>query len=94
MLDIQITVNDADQKVLENDLLDVQQWVQDAVDGKINSCWKRFQQEWTARLMADPSFTDPIPSNKAAFIELVTSLPEYKNRAQRDAEAAQQAPQE
>ncbi len=87
MLNIQITVSDADQKVLENDLLDVQQWVQDAIAGKTNSCWQRFQQEWTARLMADPSFTDPIPSDRTAFIELVTSLPEYKNRTQRDATA-------
>ena len=44
-----------------------------AVDGKINNCWKRMQQEWTTKLMNDESFTDSIPSNQADFVALVTA---------------------
>ena len=50
---ITITVDDTDEKVLLNDLLDIQEWVQGAVDGKINNCWKRMQQNWTQQLMND-----------------------------------------
>jgi len=87
---ITITVEDTDEKVLLNDLLDIQEWVQDAVDGKINSCWKRMQQNWTQQLMNDDTFTDPIPSNKAAFVTLVTSRNDYQTRSERV--AAQETP--
>ena len=85
-LTITVTINDTDQKSMKNDLLDINQWVQDAVLGKKNNCWKRFQREWTTRLMNDESFTDAIPSNKTDFVNLVTARDDYKDRATRDAE--------
>ena len=85
-----VSLTDLQQKILKNDLysdtdnagLDL--WIQNAVDGKINNCWKRFQSEWTTRLMNDDSFTDAIPSNQADFVALVTARSDYKNRKQRD----------
>ena len=85
-LNITITIDDTNEKVLKNDLLDINQWVQDAVVGKQNNCWKRFQQEWTTKLMNDESFTDAIPSNKTDFVNLVTARADYKTREQRQAE--------
>ena len=82
---ITITVDDTDEKVLLNDLLDIQEWAQGAVDGKVNNCWKRMQQNWTQQLMNDDSFTDPIPSNKDDFVTLVTSRDDYQTRSERDA---------
>ena len=79
-----IKVNDTDQTVLKNDLLDIDAWVQAAMTGKINNCWKRMQQEWTTKLMNDESFTDSIPSNKADFVKLITSRSDYKDRKARD----------
>ena len=79
-----IKVDDTDQLVLKNDLLDIDTWVQDAMTGKINNCWKRMQREWTDKLMNDESFTDSIPSNKADFVTLVTSRSDYKDRKARD----------
>ena len=79
-----IKVDDTDQLVLKNDLLDIDAWVQEAMTGKINNCWKRMQTEWTTKLMNDSSFTDSIPSNKADFVTLVTSRSDYKNRKARD----------
>tara|TARA_R110002074_G_scaffold142199_1_gene288657 strand:- start:865 stop:1134 length:270 start_codon:yes stop_codon:yes gene_type:complete len=81
---ITVSISDTDEKVMKNDLLDLNQWVQDAVTGKINNCWKRFQQEWTTKLMNDESFTDAIPSNKTDFVALVTAREDYKNRKARD----------
>ena len=83
-LTITVKVSDTDQTVLKNDLLDIDAWVQDAITGKINNCWKRMQQEWTTKLMNDESFTDSIPSNKADFVTLVTSRSDYKDRKARD----------
>lgn len=88
---ITITVDDTDEKVLLNDLLDIQEWAQGAVEGKINNCWKRMQQNWTQQLMNDDTFTDPIPSNKADFVTLVTSRGDYQTRSERD--AAQETPE-
>ena len=86
-LTITVTIDDTDQKCMKNDLLDLDDWVQKAVSGKINNCWKRFQREWTTKLMNDESYTDSIPSNKTDFVNLVTARPDYKDRATRDAEA-------
>ena len=83
-LTITVNVSDTDQKVLKNDLLDIDTWVQEAMTGKINNCWKRMQTEWTTKLMNDSSFTDSIPSNKADFVTLVTSRSDYKDRKARD----------
>ena len=84
-LTITLTISDTDQTVLKNDILSIDDWVQDAMSGKINNCWKRMQTEWTQTLMNDDSFSDPIPSNRADFVALVTSRPGYLNRADRQA---------
>ena len=86
-LTITVTINDTDQKIMKNDLLDINDWVQKAVDGKKNNTWKRFQSEWTKKLMDDETFTDPIESDKEKFVNQVLARPDYKDRATREAEA-------
>jgi len=83
-LTLTIEVDDTQQTILKNDLLDINEWVQGAMTGKINNAWKRMQTEWTAKLMNDSSFTDPIPSNQADFVKLVLARSDYKNRKARD----------
>ena len=86
------TLTDLQQKILSNDLYNdtdnkgLDDWIQAAVYCKINSCWKRMQQEWTTKLINDDSFTDSIPSNQADFVALVTARSDYKNRKARDDE--------
>ena len=82
---ITVEVTDTEQAVMLNDLLDINEWVQGAVTGKKNNCWKRMQTEWTTKLMNDDSFTDAIPSNQADFVALVTARDDYKTRTERDA---------
>tara|TARA_R100001244_G_scaffold105317_1_gene78105 strand:+ start:569 stop:853 length:285 start_codon:yes stop_codon:yes gene_type:complete len=85
-----ISLTDLQQKILSNDLYNdtdnagIDKWLQDAIDGKINKCWSRMQNTWTQKLMDDASFTDPIPSNQADFVNLVTARADYKNRKARD----------
>ena len=80
-----VDVTDTEQAILLNDLLSIDDWLQAAMDGKKNNCWKRMQQEWTTKLMNDDSFTDSIPSNQADFVTLVTARSDYKTRTERDA---------
>ena len=85
-----VVMTDLQQQILSNDLYNdtdnagLDDWIQKAVDGKISNCWKRFQTEWTTKLMNDASFTDSIPSNQADFVALVTARADYKNRKARD----------
>ena len=85
-LTITVTISDTDQKVLKDNLLDIEDWVQKAVTGKISACWGRFHQRWTDKLMNDESYTDAIPSNKTDFVNLVLARDDYKDRATRDAQ--------
>jgi hypothetical protein len=82
-----VEVTDTEQAVLLNDLTNINDWVQAAVTGKKNNCWKRMQSEWTTKLMNDDSFTDSIPSNQADFVTLVTARADYQTRTERDAAA-------
>ena len=87
-----INLTDLQQKILSDSLYNdtdnagIDKWLQEAIDGKINNCWKRLQTTWTQRLMNDSSFTDPIPSTQAEFVTLVTGRSDYKNRKKRDDE--------
>ena len=86
----EITLTDLQQTILSNDLYNdtdnagIDEWIELAVEGKINNCWKRMQREWTTKLMDDSSFTDSIPSNQKDFVALVTARSDYKNRKERD----------
>ena len=86
-----ITLTALQQKILSNDLYNdrsdnagIDEWLDGAINGKLNNCWKRMQREWTAKLMDDESFTDAIPSNQADFVALVTARSDYQTRKERD----------
>ena len=87
----EVSMTDLQQKILSDSLYNdisnnagLDDWIQKALDGKINNCWKRMRTEWTQKLMDDDSFTDSIPSNQADFVALVTARSDYKTRKQRD----------
>ena len=48
MMPLVITINltDADVACLNNDLLDIDDWIQKAVKGKVAQCRKRLIREW------------------------------------------------
>jgi hypothetical protein len=92
---ITISVSDIEEKILYNELLTttvkdgvsnegIKDWTENAFAGKLNSVWKRFQQEWTTKLMNDETFTDSIPSNQEAFVNLVTARADYKTRQEKE----------
>ena len=81
-----VSLTATQQKILSDALYNaadnagLDKWIQDAVDGKINNCWKRFRNKWTQILMDDSSYTDAIPSNQTDFVNLVLARSDYKNR--------------
>jgi len=83
-----VEVTDTEQAILLNDLLNINDWLQGAMDGKKANCWKRMQSEWTTKLMNDESFTDSIPSNQADFVALIIARDDYQTRTERDAASA------
>ena len=83
-LNVSGSISDTDEKLLLNDLLGIQDWVDDSITGKINNCWKRFQSEWTTKLLDDETVT-AISASRSDFVDQVTNRTDYKNRAQRDA---------
>ena len=82
---VTVEVNDHNEKVLLNDLLDINDWVQKAVIGKINSCGKRMAIEATAVLKADDS-VDTMPATDEGLQKALLARDGYKNRTERDAE--------
>jgi len=86
-LTIMINISDADEACLLNDLLDIDDWVQRAVVGKINNCKKRLIREWQPKFMADPTVTE-MPADEQRFIDAVLARSDYKNRTAREAEEA------
>ena len=82
-----ITISDSDYLCLTNDLLDVEVWIQNAIDGKIASCKGRLLQEWQNRLLLDES-VKTVPASEDALIGFIVNRPEYKNRVDREIVAA------
>ena len=66
-LNVSGSISDTDEKLLLNDLLGIQDWVDDSINGKINNCWKRFQSEWTTKLLND-STVSAISASKSDFV--------------------------
>ena len=82
---VTVEISDHNEKVLLNDLLDIDDWVQKAVIGKINSCGKRMAVEATAVLKADES-VESMPATDEGLQKALLDRDDYKNRAERDAE--------
>ena len=81
------TISTTEESVLKNDLLDIQDWWDKALVGKVNNCKKRMIKEWHSKLMADPS-VESIPANEDDLVALIVARDDYKNRVERDAEEA------
>ncbi len=84
-MNIQVEISDLDEKVLQHDLLEVQRWVQDAVNGKINNVKKRLLKEAQEKLFSDTEI-DSIPATEEGLLTLYFSRPYYKNREEKEIE--------
>ena len=81
------TLSSTEEAVLKNDLLDVQDWVDQAIDGKVSNCKKRMIAEWMPKLYADDSVSS-IPASEDEIVAMIVARDDYKDRAARDAESS------
>ena len=72
-----------DQLAFENDIADIGDWIDKAIDGKVNNTRKRMVRGGIADLRKAGV---TIPADDNALINTVVARPGYKNRAARDAE--------
>lgn len=85
---VEKTLTELEEKILKNDLVDIQSWVDGAIEGKINNCKKRMLSEWQPKLLADPE-VESIPATEEGIINLIVARADYKDRASRDAESTE-----
>ena len=79
-----VEISDHNEKVLLNDLLNVDDWIQKAVIGKLNNCGKRMANEAAAVLKADES-VEAMPATDEGLQKALLARVGYKNRAERAA---------
>mgnify|MGYP006099076967 CR=1 FL=1 len=78
------TLNAVDEAALLNDLLDIQDWVDAAITGKIHSCKVRMCNAWRPILYADESVTQ-ISNDNDELVPVILARDDYKTRVERDA---------
>lgn len=81
----QLELTDEEVKILENDLLDIHNWISGAIAGKINNCKKRAAIAYRELLKKEGA--EMVPANDDVAVAQMFARPDYKNRAARDAEA-------
>jgi len=81
---VTVEISDHNAKVLLHDILNIDDWVQAAVLGKINKCGKRMANQATQVLKADPS-VETMPATDEGLQKALLARDSYKNRAERDA---------
>ena len=76
------TLTTTEETVMKNDLLDIQDWVDKAIDGKVSNCKTRMLREWNPRLTADPD-VESIPADDDKLIEMIVARDDYEDAVTR-----------
>jgi hypothetical protein len=84
------SISDTDMLILQYNIYDennennpATKWVDDALTGKVNNCYKRMKVEWVPKLM-DDSNVSAISASKDDFVLQITNRSDYKNRYQQE----------
>lgn len=80
---ITLSIPDKDIAIVENDVIDAEQWIKDAWKGKVEKCKERMVGAEIKRSVAE---NQPIPAGSDAIVDKAFARPDYKSRKQRDAE--------
>lgn len=84
MFEYKRIITDEEQKMLEHDLFDIKDWIDKAIDGKVNNCMKRAAGECRQIMKQFPDAM--IPANDRIAALALFSSKHYKNRLQREEE--------
>jgi len=81
-------ITDSEQKILKNDLLDITDWINKAIEGRINHCLKVAAIQYDNLAQSTGLITVPVSLNDK--VNALFAHPNYKNRTARDLEEKQQ----
>lgn len=84
MIKYERVITDDEQKMLEHDLLDINDWINKAIEGKINNCAKRASLEYQGKARELGLKTIPTDMKECALN--LFKLESYKNRSTRERE--------
>ena len=79
---IEINLTDDEIKILEHDLLDLDEWVKNAVKGKIENCKKRAAIVYREILKTEGA--SMVPANDDVAAKQLFLRSDYENRKKRD----------
>ena len=82
MIKYERIITDEEQKILEHDLLDIAQWIEVAIVGKINNCKKRAAIQYRELLKQEGATM--VPANDDLAVSIMFEREDYANRVQRD----------
>lgn len=82
-MQITLDITDKEVKILKDSILDIEEWVNNAVQGKINNCKKRLIDRELVKAAKEGV---SIPSNEDQMIDAITNRKNYKDRKTRDEE--------
>lgn len=78
---ITLDIPDKDIQVVENDVMDAEEWIRNAWNGKLNKCKERLIKQEVDTSIKNG---EVIPSNENEIIDKALSRPNYKNRKERE----------
>lgn len=81
-----VEITDLQYLCVADYVVNVEAWIQAAIDGKVNKCSKRIRIAETQRLLDDPAVT-VIPPTETELLQAYFNDPGYMNRVERDAAA-------
>lgn len=79
---IVLDIPDQDIAVVENDVIDAEQWIKDAWAGKVSKCQDRIIKAEIDRSLQGG---ESLPTGRAGIIGKAMKRSDYKSRKQRDA---------
>ena len=82
-MNITINIPVPDEKILNNDLEDIEGWIKSAVSGKIAACRSRLIETWMPILLSSPDIKT-LPATQDGLVGAIFSHPDYKNRNARE----------
>ena len=81
---MELDLTDEEVQILHNDLLDIKDWIDKAIEGKIANCRKRAAKQYEELAKAED--LDMVPAKEHLKVAALFAHPKYKNRTQRDNE--------
>lgn len=82
MIKYERIITGEEQKILEHDLIDIKEWIDKAIEGKINNCLKRAAIQ--SREISKQEGAEFLIANDTAAANKLFTRKDYLNRQQRE----------